>query len=139
MKKIFTIILITAVIISCSELNLVNVYNKVTEPYRGLEYDNSLTSPDSVIMVKLIDMSTGKPVKQVMVKLTLPGMDSITNVTDSLGYSRFKFMDIKEGNYTVNATFSKNGKKYNVLENHYMHGKNNPPIIILVTEKNQSE
>lgn len=135
LKIKYIVIAISVIIVSCSEFNLVNIYNKVTEPYRGVEYDTYIPVCDTNITVRVVDKNSWKPLKNVRIKLTLPSQDSICMITDSLGCTRFKFTQIQEGSYTVNALFSKNGEQISITENHYMYKKDNLPIIIYVTEK----
>jgi hypothetical protein len=131
----YLFIAISVILISCSELNLVEIYNKVTEPYRAKEYDNNYSSTDTNIIVKIIDLETGKPLINVKVRLTLPNFDTMSVISDRSGCANFIFPKVAEGNYTVNCLVSMNDKSYIIHENHYIYKKENLPIIIYASAR----
>lgn len=130
LKKKYLLVAISVIIASCTELNPVDIYNKVTEPYRAKEFDNNQTATDTSILIKIIDLETAKPLINVNIRLTLPNYDTMNVVSDKFGWANFLTPKVTEGNYTVNCVVFKKDKSYIINENRYIYRKENFPIII---------
>lgn len=131
--KIFTATaLLLLTLVNCSDENLINTYNKLTEHYRETPEDR-LISPDTCITVRVLGSTTGRPMVNTNVVLTQPAGDTAAAVTDKEGFAVFAFTKT-EGTYTLKACYFAGGIEYSRRTSCYLYEKNNPTLTIYINE-----